>query len=143
MTTGLPTLANNPILPRRGTTSRKSSRRLPTRLGTWFDRPVTLPPGRAIAGADRVPSRRSHDGDDRRRLRGGQDHASARRDNNINLALDELGRNLSGALGSTLSPAILNCDCTTLNPAEFDQSLYKSGGPLALGRSRGRAQEPD
>src|SRR5215467_2236882 len=47
MTTGLPTFANNANRPRPGTTSRKSPRRLPTRSGTWFDRPVTLPPGRA------------------------------------------------------------------------------------------------
>src|SRR5262249_32442203 len=95
------------------------------------------------AGADRVPSRRENDGDDRRRLLGSQDHGSARRDNNINLALDEFGGNLRGALGSTLRPAILDRDRTTLNPAEFAQSLYKSGGPLALSRRRGRAQVPD
>src|SRR5262249_6820672 len=96
------------------------------------------------AGADRVPSCRENDGDDRRCLLGSsQDHGSARRDNNINLALDELGDNLSGALGSTLSPAILDRDRPTLNPAEFAQSLYKSCGPLALGRRRCRAQVPD
>src|SRR5262249_55201806 len=95
------------------------------------------------AGADRVPSRRENDGDDRRRLLGSQDHGSARRDNNINLALDELGGNLSGTGGSTLRPAILDRDRTTLNPAEFAQSLYKSGGPLALSRGRGRAQKPN
>jgi hypothetical protein len=73
------------------------------------------------AGADRVPSRRENDGDDRRRLLGGQDHASARRDNNINLALDELGGNLSGALGSTLSPAILDCDCPSTQPSSSNR----------------------
>src|SRR5262249_37968836 len=31
----------------------------------------------------------------------------------------------------------------TLDPAELAQPLYKSGGPLALSRRRGRAQKPD
>jgi hypothetical protein len=56
------------------------------------------------ASADQVRSRRKNDGDDRRRLLGSQEHASARRDDNINFALGELNGNLSGALGATLRP---------------------------------------
>jgi hypothetical protein len=40
-------------------------------------------------------------------------------------------------------PAILNCDGTTLDPAQFVQSLLKSGDPLAHRRRRGCAKEPD
>jgi hypothetical protein len=90
------------------------------------------------AGADRVASRGENNGDDRRRLLSSQDHASARRNNNINLALDEFGRDLGGALGATLRPAILDRDSTTLDPAEFAQPLYKSGGPLALPKAWSR-----
>ena len=46
---------------RPGTTSSKSSSRLPAISADWFDRPVTLPPGRADfghrAGADRISPR--------------------------------------------------------------------------------------
>jgi hypothetical protein len=95
------------------------------------------------AGADRVSSRREHNRNDRRRLLGSQDHASARRDNNNNPALDELGRNLSGALAATLRPAILDRDSTTLDPAEFAKPLREGGDPLALGCGRSRAHVPD
>ena len=54
------------------------------------------------------------------------------RDDDINLEADELGRDLGGALVASLRPAIFDCDCPSLGPAEFVQSLHKSGGPLAL-----------
>ena len=41
---------------RPGTTSRKSSSRLPGRSADWFDRPVTLPPGRARLATRPVPT---------------------------------------------------------------------------------------
>jgi two-component system NtrC family sensor kinase len=85
------------------------------------------------AGADRVPSRRENNRDDRRRLLGSQDCASARRDNNINPALNEFGRNISGALGAALRPAILDCDGTTFDPAKFMQPPYEGGNPLTIG----------
>ena len=69
--------------------------------------------------------------------------AASRRDNDIDLEPDELGRDLGVALGASLRPAILDRDGAALDPAEFAQSLHKSGGPLAPGRRRGRAQEPD
>ena len=72
-----------------------------------------------------------------RRLRG------SRRDNDIDLEPDELGRDLGEALAASLRPAILDRDGATLDPAEFAQPLHKSGGPLAPGRRRARAQEPD
>src|SRR5262249_12576995 len=44
---------------------------------------------------------------------------------------------------SSLHPPILDRDIAALDPTELAQSLYKSGGPLALGRRCGRAHEPD
>src|SRR6516162_3762508 len=55
-TAGLSTLAKIANRPRPGTTSRKSSRRLPARSRLWFDRPVTLPPGRARLAIRPVPT---------------------------------------------------------------------------------------
>ena len=59
-----------------GTTSRKSSRRLPAVSVCWSDSPVTLPPGRAKlddTGADRVRLRGKDDRDDLRGLLGRED----------------------------------------------------------------------
>ena len=67
----------------------------------------------------------------------------SRRDDDVDLEPDELGRDLGVALVASLRPAILDRDGATLDPAEFAQSLHKGGGPLAPGRRRGRAQEPD
>ena len=50
-------------------------------------------------------------------------------DNDIDLEPDELGRDLGEALAASLRPAILDRDRATFDPAEFAQSLHKSGGP--------------
>src|SRR6516162_1550758 len=65
------------------------------------------------------------------------------RDNDSNFKLDKLNRNLGVAVAAVLRPAILNRDRATLDPTEFAQSMRKSGGPQSVGRSRGRAQEPN
>src|SRR5712691_7329081 len=70
-------------------------------------------------------------------------HRGARRDNDIDFQPDELGRDLGIALAAALPPANLDRDIATLDPAEFAQPLHKSGGPLFLGRRRGRTKEPD
>ena len=44
---------------------------------------------------------------------------------------------------ASLRPAIFDRDGAALDPAEFAQPLHKSGSPLAPGRRRARAQEPD
>ena len=72
-----------------------------------------------------------------------RDGCGSRRDNDIDLQPDELGRDLGEALVASLRPAILDRDGAALDPAEFAQPLHESGDPLALGRRRGRAQEPD
>ena len=52
----LPILAMIANRRRPGTTSRKSSSRLPARSADWFDKPVTLPPGRARLATKPVPT---------------------------------------------------------------------------------------
>jgi hypothetical protein len=66
-------------------------------------------------------------------LLGSHDCGSRRRDNDINLAPDELGRDLGEALVASFPPAILDRDSTTLDPAEFAQPLHKGGDPWAMG----------
>ena len=65
------------------------------------------------------------------------------RENNIDPEPDELGDDLGVALVASLSPANLYRDIATLVPTELAQPLLKSGGHLALGGGRARAQEPD
>jgi hypothetical protein len=64
------------------------------------------------------------------------------RDDEVDLAVDELGRDLGGALGAGLRPAIFDRDGAALDPAKFVQSLNKSSGPWTPGRSV-RAQDPN
>src|SRR5262249_32213376 len=71
---------------------------------------------------------REHDRDDRCRLLCRKSRGS-RRDNDIDLELHELGRDLGVAFGASLRPAILDRNIATLDPAEFAQSLHKSSGP--------------
>ena len=131
---------------RPGTTSRKSSSRLPAVSVAWIDRPVTLPPGRARLATRPVPTGSPAIA----KTIGMTDvacfAASALRfprDNDIDLEPDELGRDLGEALAASLRPAILDRDGAALDPAEFAQPLHKGGGPLAPSRRRARAQEPD
>src|SRR5215831_16472771 len=118
---------------RPGTTSRKSSSRLAARSAAWFDRPVTLPPGRARLATRPVPRRdREDDRDNRCRLLC-RDDGGSRRDNDIDLQTDELGRNLGVALAASLRPPILDRDAATLDPTKFAQTPHESGGPMDPG----------
>jgi hypothetical protein len=63
-------------------------------------------------------------------------------DNDVDVEADKLGRDLGVALGTSLRPVILDRDGAPLDPAEFTESLHKSGSPWDPGRSV-RAQEPD
>src|SRR5262249_31951652 len=133
---GLPTLPKIANRPSPGTISRNSSRRLPLVSVCWSESPVALPPGRARLATRPVPTGSPAPktmGIPRGPLLGTQAPASRRCDNDINLALDELGRNLSEALAATLRPPILDRDGATLDPAEFAQPLNKDGEPLAMG----------
>ena len=46
-------------------------------------------------------------------------YGDTRRDDNVDLTLDELGSNLGVAVASSLPPAILDSDCAVLDPSEF------------------------
>src|SRR5262249_18222703 len=65
------------------------------------------------------------------------------RHDDIDLEVDELGRDLGKTFTPSLRPAKLDRNGAPLNPAEFVQSLHKSGGPGTPSRRRGYAQEPD
>ena len=128
-----------------GRTSRNSSSRLPTRSVPWVDSPVTLPPGRAKLATMPPPT---------------GSFASAKTmgmtavtcftaatwgpavTTRSTLQVDELGRDLGGALGAGLRPAILDRDGAAFDPAKFMQSLNKSSGPWMPSRSV-RAQDPN
>jgi hypothetical protein len=65
------------------------------------------------------------------------------RDNDMDLEVDELGRDLGVALAASLCPAKLDRDGAAVNPTELAQPLHEGVGPLPHGRSSGPAQEPD
>src|SRR5262249_28743704 len=56
---------------------------------------------------------------------------------------NELRGDFAVALIASFRPAVLDRDGTTLDPAEFVQSLHKSSNPLAHGPSGTHAQEAD
>src|SRR5260370_10910235 len=102
-----------------GTTSRKSSIRLPARLTAWSDSPVTLPPGLArlatkplatgsIATAKTMGMTDVACGD-----------SATDGDNYVDLHPHELGGNFGVTLGAALRPTILDRDVTVLDPAQF------------------------
>src|SRR5262245_21242266 len=65
------------------------------------------------------------------------------RENDIDLAPDQFGRNLSETLAAALRPANLNRDVATFHPTEFAQPLHECGEPFTLDQGRGGAQESD
>jgi len=66
-----------------------------------------------------------------------------RRDDDIDVELDKLGGDLCIALFLSLRPGIRDRDDTTIDPAEFAQSLYQCGEPRAMGYGYGRNKQPD
>src|SRR5262249_28039592 len=93
--------------------------------------------------ANRVIRVREHDRDDRCRLLCRDDCWGCCRNNDIDLELDKLGRDLDEPLAASLRPAILDRNIAIFNPTELAQPLHKASARLALGKKRGRAQEPD
>src|SRR5262249_19023215 len=92
--------------------------------------------------AKRVRRQREDDRDDRRRLLGRR-HPAARGDDDVDLAGDELGRDLGKALAAPLRPAPLDRDGAALDPAELAQPLHESGGPFGPGGGRSGAEKSD
>src|SRR5262249_35237627 len=87
--------------------------------------------------------RREDDRDGRCLLLCRENHWDCICDNNIDFESDELGREHGGAIAASLRPAILDDEVATFDPAEYAQPLQKSSDPMAMGRKRTRAQEPD
>src|SRR4051794_32615335 len=86
-------------------------------------------------GADRIARCRKYDGNDVRRLLQRHDGRSPRRDDDVDVELDELGCDFSKAFGMSLYPAILDRYGASLNPTEFAQSSRKCIDPFASGRA--------
>src|SRR5262249_53272551 len=61
----------------------------------------------------------------------------------IDLTPDDLSRNLSETLVTSLGPAILNCDIAAFDPTKFAQPLYEGVDPLPLARTRALPQKAD
>ena len=95
---------------------------------------MTLPPGRARLATKPLPTGsgvdRKDDRDDRSRLLECGDRGS-KRDDDIDLKPDELGRDLGVALDAVFRPAILDRDGAPLDPAEF-ASLCKNATSRGL-----------
>jgi hypothetical protein len=66
-----------------------------------------------------------------------REDCTSRRDNDIDLEPDKLGRDFGEALAATLRPAILDRDGAALDPAKFAQPPDESGNKQAPGRRRG------
>jgi len=67
----------------------------------------------------------------------GRDHIGGRvRDDNVDLALNQLGDERRRAIEAALCPAILDRDIAALDPAQLVQPLHEGGGPPALQRRR-------
>src|SRR5215813_5431799 len=88
--------------------------RLAARSVPRFDRPVTLPPGRASEATRPLPI------------------GSPAVGKTIRLEPGKLGRDLDIALGASLAPTVLDCDGAALDPAEFAQPPNKCVNPRAL-----------
>jgi hypothetical protein len=130
---------------RPGTTSRNSASRLPARSLDCIDRPVTLPPGRARLVIRPLPTGSSTSA----KTIGTTDDAcfAATAAFPPVTMTSTLSRMNSAAISAKRSarPSAQRfwIASASLDPAEFVQSLHKSGGPRAPRRRRGRPQEPD
>src|SRR5262249_28741882 len=131
--------------PRRpGKTSRRISRRLAARSVARFDRPVTLPPGRARELTSPLFSRHREDGwNDRCGPLCRERWFGAICETQVDLPPDKLGREVGIALGASLAPAVLDRDGATIDPAEFAQPLHKCVDPCALAYWPAAAEVPD
>src|SRR5262249_54237189 len=99
--------------------------RLAARSVPRFDRPVTLPPGRASEATRPLPI------------------GSPAVGKTIRLEPGKLGRDLDIALGASLAPTVLDCDGAALDPAEFAQPPNKCVNPRALACSRPPTEPAD
>jgi hypothetical protein len=84
-------------------------------------------------GAERVVRHWEDNRDDRCRLLCREDGCDARRDDDIDLEPDELGRDLGVSFGASLGPAIRDRKVAIFGPTEFTQPLHKRRRHVLLG----------
>ena len=130
-----------------GKISRKSSSRLPGRSADRFDRPVTLPPGRARLATRPAPTGSPPS---RRQLESAKSPALPHKTAAVPpvTTTSTFSRTNSAATSAnrSLRPSAQRysiADRATLHPAEFTQPPHKSRGPFAHGGWGQLAQEPD
>ena len=106
---------------------------------------VTARPRQACddPGADRIAGRGEHDRDVLGRLHDGESRPSARCDDDVHAASDELGGVLGVAFVAALRPAILDRHVTAVDPAELTQTTEKRRDERAPHRRRRRAEKSD
>ena len=78
-----------------------------------------------------------------RRVSKSRADGGSRRDNDVDLSLDELGRDLGEALRTPIRPTLLDCKGAVLSPAEFAQPLHKRRDVSSPSGNRSRAKEPN
>jgi hypothetical protein len=66
-------------------------------------------------------------------LLGRNDGWGPRGDDDIDIELNELGREFGKALASALRISVLDCNIATFDPTELAQPLHKGGDPLTFG----------
>ena len=128
------------------TTSRKSSSRLPAISPNSFDRPVTLPPGRARLATRPVPT-----GSPAVPKTIGMTDVACFDAMTAAVPAVTMTSTLSWTTQPrfrqdarlSLCPAVLDCDRATFDPIVLAHALNKGGGPFVLGGRCLRAQEPD
>ena len=144
---------------RPGTSSRKSSSRLAAISLCWSDRPVTLPPGRAKLATKPLPTGSVATAN----TMGMTDvacFAGMTAAPNVTMTSTfKRTKSVASSAKRSLRPSVQRYSIAKVrpsrevqgtartlgldDPAQFAQSLHKSGGPLTLGRRCIRAQEPD
>src|SRR5215831_9373567 len=93
-----------------------------------------------------TPDRVRVDGKDDRNNRCGlleRWNCSAKSNYDVDSQSDELSRNLRISLHAVFRPAMLDCNGSALDPAEFAKPFQKRGVPRALRPTRSRAEKPD
>src|SRR6516165_1112165 len=130
-----------------GSTSRNNSIRLPAVSVCWIDMPVTLPPGRARLATTPAPTgsicAAEYDWYRRCGALCGKHGRGGPGDDDVDLAIGQLGRDFAVALGARFRPVILDCDIASFGPAEFAEPFDECCHPWTGEFWGRRAQKSD
>ena len=117
-----------------------------SQLRSIWDKPVTLPPGRARLSTspvrNRVTRTRHNDRDCPGSFFGSQSIGSSRSDDDVNLETDEIGCEVREAIVSTLRIAVLDDDVLSLDPSEVAQTRRNACARARSGRRVWRSDNP-